>query len=75
MIYTMDILIFTTSVEKPEQVSEVKPLLTSVPAITGWNFDLEDCDNILRIEAHDVSPRYIETLLQTAGYHCRELEY
>lgn len=70
-----DILIFTTSVEKPEQVSEVKPLLTSVPAITGWNFDLEDCDNILRIEANDVSPRYIESLLQTAGYSCTELEY
>ncbi|HZY35370.1 MAG TPA: hypothetical protein VFE53_01905 [Mucilaginibacter sp.] len=71
----MEILIFTTNVEKPEQVSEVKPLLTSVRAITGWNFDLEDCDNILRIEASDISPRYIESLLQTAGYDCRELEY
>ncbi len=71
----MDILIFVTSVEKPEQVSEVKPLLTSVRAISQWNFDLEDCDNILRIEADDISPRYIESLLQTAGYDCRELEY
>lgn len=70
-----DILIFITSVEKPEQVSEVKPLLTSVPAITGWNFDLEDCDKILRIESNNISPRYIESLLQTAGYDCRELEY
>lgn len=71
----MDVLIFTTSVEKPEQVTAVKPLLTSVPAITGWNFDLEDCDNILRIEAENISPRYIESLLQTAGYNCQELEY
>jgi hypothetical protein len=71
----MDILVFVTSVEKPEQVKRVKPLLTAVPAITGWNFDLEDCDNILRIEASNVSPRYIESLLQTAGYDCRELEY
>jgi hypothetical protein len=71
----MDILIFTTSVEKPEQVSEVKPLLTAVPAIKGWNFDLEDCDNILRVEAYNISPRYIESLLQTAGFNCRELEY
>ena len=71
----MEILIFTTSIEKPEQVSKVKPLLTSVSAITGWNFDLEDCDNILRVEADNVSPRYIESLLQTAGYDCRELEY
>jgi hypothetical protein len=71
----MDVLIFMTSVEKPEQVSEVKPLLTSVPAIKKWNFDLEDCDKILRIEANNVSPRYIETLLQTAGFNCHELEY
>jgi hypothetical protein len=71
----MDILIFVTSVEKPEQVSEVKPLLTSVPAIKGWNFDLEDCDNILRIEASNISPRYIEDLLHTAGFDCREQEY
>ncbi len=71
----MNILIFVTSVEKPEQVSEVKPLLTAVPAISQWNFDLEDCDNILRIEAKDVSPRYIESILHTAGFDCRELEY
>jgi hypothetical protein len=71
----MDILIFSTSVEKPEQVSKVRPLLTSVPAITGWNFDLEDCDNILRIEADDISPRYIESLLQKAGFNCQELDY
>jgi hypothetical protein len=71
----MEIFIFTTSVEKPEQVTEVKPLLTSVPAITCWNFDLEDCDNILRVEADDISPRDIESLLQTAGFDCRELEY
>jgi hypothetical protein len=71
----MDILIFVTSVERPEQVSEVVPLLTAVPAISQWNFDLEDCDNILRIESNDVSPRYIESLLNTAGFDCRELEY
>ncbi len=70
----MNVLVFATSVKKPRQVSMIKPLLTAVPSIHGWNFDLEDCDNILRIEARDVSPRYIETLLKTAGFECRELE-
>ena len=70
----MDILVFATSVEKPRQVNRIKPLLTAVPSINDWNFDLEDCDNILRIEAKDVCPRYIETLLKTAGFECRELE-
>jgi hypothetical protein len=71
----MEVLVFITNIEKQEQVSEVKPLLTAVPAISDWNFDLDDCDNILRIEADDISPRYIESLLQTAGFDCRELEY
>ncbi|HZY36087.1 MAG TPA: hypothetical protein VFE53_05535 [Mucilaginibacter sp.] len=70
----MEVLVFATSVEKPRQVSRVKPLLTAIPSINHWNFDLEDCDNILRIEAKDVSPRHIETLLKTAGFECRELE-
>ena len=71
----MEVLVFITSVEKPEQVSKVKPLLTAVPAIYNWHIDLDDCDNILRIEADDVSPRYIESLLQKEGFDCRELDY
>jgi hypothetical protein len=71
----MEVLVFMTSVECHEHISEVKPLLTAVPAISQWNFDLDDCDNILRIEADDLSPRYIESLLHSVGYHCRELEY
>ncbi len=70
----MDILVFITSVEKPSQIREVRPLLTAVPAIEQWNFDLDDCDNILRVVANDISPRYIESLLETAGFSCRELE-
>jgi len=71
----MDVLIFTTSVSEPEQISKVQPLLTSVPTIEDWNFDLEDCDNILRVVSSDVSPRYIESLLHNAGFLCTELEY
>jgi len=70
----MDVLVFITNIENPEQVSEVQPLLTAVPAIKDWNFDLEDCDNILRVEADNIPPGYIESLLQTAGFNCREME-
>ncbi|MGF7038679.1 hypothetical protein [Mucilaginibacter lappiensis] len=71
----MEVLVFSTSVKEPRQVSKVTTLLTKVPAIAQWNFDLEDCDNILRIVAKGLSPRYIETLLQKAGIHCQELKY
>jgi hypothetical protein len=71
----MDVLVFTTSVKEKRQVNKVTTLLTKVPSIFQWNFDLEDCDNILRIEANGLSPRYIERLLLNAGIHCQELEY
>jgi hypothetical protein len=71
----MEVLVFITNIENPEQVRRVKPLLSGIPGVSNWNFDLDDCDNILRIEAGGISPRHIESILQTAGYVCRELEY
>jgi hypothetical protein len=71
----MNVLVFTTSVSEPEQITEVSPLLTAVEAIEDWNFDLEDCDKILRVVADNISPRFIEVMLQNAGFNCMELEY
>jgi hypothetical protein len=70
----MDILVFVTNVPDKMAVSKVKPLLTAIPAIADWNFDLDDCDHILRIVANDLNPRKVENLLQTAGFDCCELE-
>jgi hypothetical protein len=70
----MDVLVFVTNVYLPQQVSKVQALLTTVPAIEDWNFDLEDCDHILRIESNDLSPREVEALLKSAGLDCCELE-
>ncbi|MEO8884930.1 MAG: hypothetical protein ABI367_02635 [Mucilaginibacter sp.] len=70
----MEILVFTTSVSEPEQIKKVKPLLKAVRSIKEWNFDLEDRDNILRVVTNGLSPRYIETLLQNAGFNCLELD-
>ncbi len=70
----MEVLVFTTSISAPEQVKKVKPLLKAVHLIKEWNFDLEDRDNILRVVTNGLSPRYIETLLQNAGFKCLELD-
>ena len=70
----MEVLVFRTGVENLEEVSRVKNLLTAVPAISNWNFDLDDCDRILRIEAEELAPGYIELLLQREGLFCRELD-
>lgn len=71
----MNVLIFKTTVTRRREVDRVQNLLTAVPAVTNWNFDLEDCDKILRIESNDLSPRYIEAMLQNVGIGCEELAY
>jgi hypothetical protein len=67
--------IFKTSIQKQKEVKQVKPKLDKVllPA-ANWNFDLEDCDNILRVEAESLQPQSIEQLLMEAGFECEELD-
>jgi len=66
---------FQNKCEQQEKVSQVKPLLTSVTAIKRWNFDLEDCDKVLRIESTGLNTNYVESLLHTAGFSGQVLDY
>jgi hypothetical protein len=38
------------------------------------NFDLEDCDNILRIESEKIIPEEVTEILKHKGYVCEVLE-
>jgi predicted HAD superfamily phosphohydrolase YqeG len=71
----MDVLIFVTNVLNRDAVSRVQPLLAGTPTIKQWNFDLEDCDHILRVVSNNLSPRKVESMLNSAGFDCYELEY
>jgi hypothetical protein len=71
----MDVLIFKTDVTSKRKATKVSTLLTTFPTIQQWNFDLEDCDKILRIVANGLSPRNVETVLRGVGIGCEELEY
>lgn len=70
----MDILIFKTNLSNPDRINQAKPVLQNIRGIHRWNVDMQDCDNVLRIEALEVSPRAVESLLQEAGYYCEELQ-
>lgn len=69
----MDILIFKTNLDNPAVVNRVQTFIQTIPGIQRWNVDIQDCDNVLRVEATEVSPRSIEAVLQGAGYYCEEL--
>ena len=70
----MDILIFKTNLDNPFIVNRVQPVIQNIPGIRRWNVDIQDCDNVLRIEANKLSPRSVEAVLQNAGYYCEELQ-
>jgi hypothetical protein len=38
------------------------------------NFDLDDCDNILRIENENVIPDFVSEVLMRKGFICEVLE-
>ncbi len=69
----MEVLVFKTNVRLKKHVTEIANRLGQFPDISRWNFDLQDRDKILRIEADDLSAKAIENELQQAGYYCQEL--
>ena len=68
------VLVFKTSVEKKKEVIQLSPLLDQLINPSGrWNFDLEDCDNILRVETPIIAPGLVINTLKERGYLCEEL--
>lgn len=67
------IFVFKTNVKSKKQINEIAPLLDSMPEIKGWNFDLDDCDKILRIQSHKGLGTTIPKMLGDLGFECIEL--
>lgn len=69
----MTVYVFKTSVKKRD-LKLLKPILDRLLVNTEWNFDFEDCDNILRIESGSNISNMICTCLTELGYVCVELD-
>ena len=69
----MQVLVFKTNLTSIRHVNKVQPYLAVHPGIQRWNVDLQDCDNILRIETEQLQPVEVEKILLTAGYFCEAL--
>ena len=69
----MNIYVFKTSI-KPKNVSTVNDLLRTLIPNCNWSFDLEDCDNILRVESRRNIAELVSLHLTTDGFYCEELE-
>jgi hypothetical protein len=65
--------VFKTSVVSKKQVQTVGSFLNILLPSEEWNFDLEDCDKILRVETEEVAPETVITILTSQGFYCDEL--
>ena len=66
--------VFKTNVEETAEAKRIiELLLTHFPG-SKINFDLHDCDKILRVEGKSIAPEKVMTLVIENGFHCKILE-
>ncbi len=67
------IFVFKTNVKLKNQAKMLKPHIDNLLPYAKWNFDLDDCDKILRIDCDIDIVLPIITLLQNHHFNCEEL--
>ncbi|BDU26862.1 MULTISPECIES: hypothetical protein [unclassified Flavobacterium] len=65
--------VFKTNVQEESQCKIIIEKLLEHYPNSAINFDLEDCDKILRIHAAGISNNIIIELLNAHGFHCEVL--
>jgi hypothetical protein len=68
------IFVFKTSVKTIRQIRILKPHIDKILSKARWNFDLDDIDNILRIDSEDNIVLIVIELLNMHNHNCEELE-
>ena len=66
--------VYKTNVNRRRQAKKLAAHLTEHFPALKINFDLEDCDHILRIEGEDIRNEKITRLVTERGYRCEILE-
>jgi hypothetical protein len=65
--------VFKTSVQHSEQALSIMFEIRAYFSNVRVNFDLEDCDNILRVEGGNIQKNKIINILVSEGYFCEAL--
>ena len=67
------VTVFRTSVTKKRLAESLKKEILPYSNVMNCNFDLMDCDNILRIESNANISEKVIALLNEKGFLCEEL--
>ena len=66
--------VFKTNVRTKKQASKILPKLSIQYPTAKINFDLDDCDKILRIESEEIIADEIIQILLHCDYQCEILK-
>jgi len=67
------ILLLKTCLHNYHDIQKIALVLNNHPHIAGWNIDLDDCDQILRIESYELKVTDIIGLLRDTSIWSEEL--
>ena len=65
--------VFKTNVQELTHANEIIELLLQYFPGSKINFDMHDCDKVLRIEGENFIPVKIMALVEEHGFHCSPL--
>ena len=65
--------VFKTNVQDRELAEHIASILRSKFAFSRINFDLEDCDKILRVESKQICVETVIEIVSTLGFECEVL--
>lgn len=65
--------VFTTNVQEVAQANYLIIMLLKIFPDYSINFDLEDCDRILRVESDKIDSKEIIRLLNSKNFRCEIL--
>lgn len=69
-----NLLIFKTDIKTKKKVKIVGSIFNNNPMINKWNIDLDDIDNVLRIEAvGELKELDLIKLIRAHGFYCETL--
>ena len=68
------VLVFKTNVKSEDSIQKLSHVLDTLIKKEGHrNFDLEDCENILRVEKPTTSSTQVSKILLKQGFLCEEI--
>lgn len=68
------IFVFKTGIKSKKHASIISPHLDKLLPNAKWNFDLEDCDKILRVESRENIVLAVINFSKLHNFPCEELE-